>query len=379
MKTHERVRDIEAFSAVLSALYGGLLGAAPWEDFLRGLVAWVDGTYATLILTAPNTGKPGTIVTPDAPPETTEDYAESFFATDPFRGLPEGKVQSFSEFVRGEPSEIWRDFLEATGGEQILGVDLRFDSGFEARLRVTQDRSRPDFGPEHKQAVQALVPHLRHAISLFERLQSSGAEHGVYHGVVEQLGLGAIILDHDGKLVRANAVAERLIAEQDGLGLASGRLRITARAEQQLVDRMLRELRGAETPETLPLQRFRIERPSGRRDLSAVAKPITAPAFLRSGKGAALALFISDPGQGASPDPEAIRDLFQLTRMEALLAAALAGGASLVDAADKLGIAHNTARSHLRSIFAKTGARRQSQLVHLLHAGIPELGSGPAV
>ena len=95
---------------------------------------------------------------------------------------------------------------------------------------------------------------------------------------------------------------------------------------------------------------------------------------MRGGKGAALALFVSDPGQDAAPDPEAIRDLFQLTRMEAMLAAALAGGGSLVEAADRLGIAHNTARSHLRSIFAKTGARRQSQLVHLLHAGMPERG-----
>jgi DNA-binding CsgD family transcriptional regulator len=56
--------------------------------------------------------------------------------------------------------------------------------------------------------------------------------------------------------------------------------------------------------------------------------------------------------------------------MEANLAVALASGRSLVDAADALGIAHNTARSHLRSIFAKTGVRRQSQLVHLLHGSV---------
>ena len=114
-------------------------------------------------------------------------------------------------------------------------------------------------------------------------------------------------------------------------------------------------------------QRFRIPRLSGH-DLAAIAKPIAAPAFMRG--GAALALFVSDPRQDTQVDPEAIRDLFQLTRMEANLAVALANGCSLVDAADVLGIAHNTARSHLRSIFAKTGARRQSQLVHLLHSGV---------
>jgi DNA-binding CsgD family transcriptional regulator len=95
---------------------------------------------------------------------------------------------------------------------------------------------------------------------------------------------------------------------------------------------------------------------------------MVVPAMMRG--GASLALFISVPGEDTQLDPAAIRDLFQLTRMEATLAASLASGRSLVDAADLLGIAHNTARAHLRSIFAKTGARRQSQLVHLLRSGL---------
>lgn len=368
----------EEFSRLLSSLYGGLLADPPWEDFLRRLATWVDATYATLILTSPGSGRLGTSVTPDADPHISEEYDKSFFMSDPFQGLPEGRVVSFTEFVQGEPreSDFWHDFLIAAGGDQILGVDLRFQTGFEARFRVTRNNSRPVFNAADKEAMQMVVPHLRHAIALFERLQASGAEHGIYHGVVEQLGVAAFILDHDGKLVRSNAVAERLLAQNDGLLLAAGRLRLSGRAEQQVIDQMLKTLRTIEDPEAQATMRFRIERPSGQRDLSAVAKPIPAPDFLRSGKGAALALFVSDPGQGSSPDPEAIRDMFQLTRMEALLAAALAGGSSLVDAADKLGIAHNTARSHLRSIFAKTGARRQSQLVHLLHAGMPELGGG---
>lgn len=364
------------FSKLLTDLFGGLLVDVPWEDFLRRLALYLDGSYATLILTVPGTSKPGTIVTPDADPQTSEDYAESFFANDPFQGLPEGRVMSFTDFVQGaaRASDFWRDFLEAAGGDQILGVDLRFDSGFEARLRVMRDNSRSDFGAAEREALQEIVPHLRDAIRLFERLQASGAEDGVYRGVVEQMGVAAIILDHDGKVMRANAVAERLLAASDGLSLAGGRLRLATGDAHRTLEKSLKLLKGQPDPAASPPQRFRVERPSGQRDLAVVAKAVTTPAFMRGGKGAALALFISDPGQDAAPDPEAIRDLFQLTRMEAILAAALAGGGSLVEVADRLGIAHNTARTHLRSIFAKTGARRQSQLVHLIHAGMTELG-----
>ncbi|QKS01398.1 helix-turn-helix transcriptional regulator [Sphingomonas sp. CL5.1] len=357
--------DQGAFSDLLLALYGGLLEATPWERFLRDFAAWLDATYATLILTAPGMTTPGAILTPGAPAERSEEYAESFFASDPFTGLPEGKVTAFAEFLGGEmarDSDFYRDFLAAAGGDQILGVDLRFDSGFEARLRATRDRSRPDFGQAERTAFQAIVPHLRHAIGLFERLQVSGAEQGVYRGTVEQMGVAAIILNRDGRVVRTNAVADRLLAAGDGLAVADCRLRLKDAAQRKGLDALLRSLDADPAP-----QRFRIARASGH-DLAAIAKPIAAPAFMRG--GAALALFVSDPGQEAQFDPEAIRDLFQLTRMEANLAVALASGRSLVDAADALGIAHNTARSHLRSIFAKTGARRQSQLVHLLHGGV---------
>ena len=353
-------RDQDGFSALLEALYGGLLQQAPWEPFLRALAAWLDATYATLILTAPGMTTPGTILTPDAPTVTADEYAESFFASDPFKGLPEGKVTAFAEFLGGEAardSDFYRDFLAAAGGDQILGVDLRFGSGFEARLRATRDRSLPE-----REAFQAIVPHLRHAIGLFERLQVSGAEHGVYRGTVEQMGVAAIILNRDGRVVRTNVVADRLLEAGDGLTLADCRLRLKDGSQRKELEALLKSLDANPAP-----QRFRIARASGR-DLAAIAKPIAAPAFMRG--GAALALFVSDPGQEAQLEPEAIRDLFQLTRMEANLAVALASGRSLVDAADALGIAHNTARSHLRSIFAKTGARRQSQLVHLLHGGV---------
>lgn len=352
----------DAFSDVLDALYGGLLEAQPWDSFLRALSAWLGATYATLILTAPGLSAPGTIRTPGADPKTNDDYLASFFATDPFQGLPEGEVTSFSEFVRDttDPAiAAYRDFLAQAGGDQVLGIDLRFPSGFEARCRVTRDESLPDFGPQERQRFQGIVPHLRHAAALFERLQLAGAEHGVYRSAVEQLGVGTIILDVTGQIVRANAVAERLLTAGEGLSRRDGALRLD-QPEQETILRTL--LAGPES-----IARFKIPRPSGG-DLAVVARPMTLPAMMRG--GAAVALFISVPGEDAQLDPEAIRDLFQLTRMEATLAVALAGGRSLVDVADRLGIAHNTARAHLRAIFAKTGVRRQSQLVHLLRSGL---------
>ena len=48
------------------------------------------------------------------------------------------------------------------------------------------------------------------------------------------------------------------------------------------------------------------------------------------------------------------------------MAKLLAEGANLDQASAELGIARNTARAQLRSIFAKTGVSRQSMLVSLM-------------
>jgi DNA-binding CsgD family transcriptional regulator len=65
-------------------------------------------------------------------------------------------------------------------------------------------------------------------------------------------------------------------------------------------------------------------------------------------------------------EADCLRRLFKLTQAEARLTEALADGASLVEAASRIDITRSTAKTHLDAIFAKTGCRRQAQLVRLI-------------
>ena len=73
----------------------------------------------------------------------------------------------------------------------------------------------------------------------------------------------------------------------------------------------------------------------------------------------------------AAPDLSLLHGLFDLTPKEARLAAALASGKTLQDAAAASGIRYSTARTHLEHIFQKTGTGRQSDLVLLLQGARP--------
>lgn len=71
---------------------------------------------------------------------------------------------------------------------------------------------------------------------------------------------------------------------------------------------------------------------------------------------------------GPRPGPPAalLAKIFSLTPSEAKLAAIIARGAGPDTAAIELNISRETARNQLKSIFAKTGAHRQGELVALL-------------
>jgi len=81
-----------------------------------------------------------------------------------------------------------------------------------------------------------------------------------------------------------------------------------------------------------------------------------------------VAVFLSKPS-GLQLPPQRLAALYGLTPAEARLAAKLAALRSVEQAADELFITPHTARSHLKAIFAKTGAQSQSALLMLLATG----------
>jgi DNA-binding CsgD family transcriptional regulator len=67
-----------------------------------------------------------------------------------------------------------------------------------------------------------------------------------------------------------------------------------------------------------------------------------------------------------------LRSHFGLTQAEARLAIHLITGETLRSAAAKLSISYQTARTHLKNIFNKTGACRQAELVLVALTALPE-------
>jgi DNA-binding CsgD family transcriptional regulator/PAS domain-containing protein len=189
---------------------------------------------------------------------------------------------------------------------------------------------------------------------------AGAAAEGAAHAL-DRLQLGIVLLAGDGSVVFANRSARAILDEADGLGIEQGALRASDAATR----RQLRQVIGESTSTrggALTVPR------AARRPLNVLVSPL-GPQARGERPPAAKVLFISDPERGIATGEENLQRLYGLTPAEARLTGQLLQGRSLDEAASELAITPHTARSYLKSVFSKTGARRQSDLVRLLLSG----------
>jgi DNA-binding CsgD family transcriptional regulator len=220
--------------------------------------------------------------------------------------------------------------------------------------------------------LQRLMPHVRRALVLQQRMAQLEGDARLVSDALGSLKLGVLIVAADMRLLYANGEAERIMALDDGLIQRGGRLTVVdPRAHASLRAAIEGRGGGVFNDETVHLP---VLRPSGAPALSAFVAP-RATRALRNGHlptQAVATIFLNDPaGPDGIPSAEALRRQFGLTRAEAEVARLVALGAGLPNAARELNVSINTARSQLRVVFEKLGVNQQAALARVIARSFP--------
>lgn len=180
--------------------------------------------------------------------------------------------------------------------------------------------------------------------------------------VLDELHIPALLIDGEGRVVGTTPNIHDLKA----LGPCSvgKRPRHWNGAADERINGYLQAIMAGEatgTPTPVPLVI------DGRRGRPLVMKAIPIRQRpLKYAPTARAVLILMDLDINPVPSPDLLRNIFDFTRAEARLASRLAAGEGLAQAARATGISIGTARQQLKAIFAKTGCRRQSELLSLL-------------
>ncbi|HKY91214.1 MAG TPA: helix-turn-helix transcriptional regulator [Nevskiaceae bacterium] len=368
---------------LLGLIYDAPGAEQPWARALESVKARLDAEHAVFMLRVPTAVSGGVFVSGGAEiVNARDDYQREFFADDPFVGLSDGDVVSADELLgpRWLLSPIYKNYFAPLGMRHLLAADIRTPDGAHCSLRLVRGAQAPEFSTQDKALVRTLVPHIRRAISLWSRIESLECDRQVFAGTVSRLSLGIVSFGPNGELVHVNDEARRLLDEQDGISQRGGALWLDSPTErrefQRLVHEAIERTVSGQTETAVGLaEAMAVIRPSGKAPLAIMIKPAPPAPGVHHSRRAYAVVYLRDPVGGTVPKAdELIRRIFGLTRVEARLTVLLCEGYSLDETAEILGVRRNTARTHLRAVFAKTGVSRQTLLVRMMLRGVMSLG-----
>lgn len=218
---------------------------------------------------------------------------------------------------------------------------------------------------EDKRVLGQLSQRLSEAASL-SRVVGRTALTGITNAL-EQVQLPALALDRSGSVLEANSAATRLIDEE--VNIRGGKLLLRDRQASAALNTLFDRLRATSDLSATPCEPIVVQR-TNRHPLIIRVLPIDGAArtpFV----GASILLVFSDLERQRLPDGAAVARAFGLSPAETRLLLLLATGISPRQAAEQLGVAFETVRVHLKSLFAKTDTHRQSELIVLIARAWP--------
>jgi DNA-binding CsgD family transcriptional regulator/PAS domain-containing protein len=293
--------------------------------------------------------------------------------TDHFRDLSEefghmdlASTPIYTEWMKPRGlAPIW------PAGHMLLGESNQSLGGFF----VFRREGEGPFTKAELADADRFVPHLRRTVRIQARHGGAQQAHLALGEVVDRLPTGVLLLDAQRRVVVRNQAAERILALDDGFGIDRNGVSAADARENAELQKLIADALGAEAGHETAARGFAvISRPSGKRDFALMVSPLLSHREDSASSDIVAVLFVVDPEGGVPPVPEVLAQLYSLTHSEAEIVRLLSMGFSLEEAAQSRGVSINTARSHLKHAFSKTGTSRQGELVRLIVAGVGAIG-----
>lgn len=334
-----------------------------WKSALDTVVA-ETGSHGTLLFSLTGVQFPTALLT-DSMQESTHVYMrDGWNGRDArFRGIPMLERQAVIDdrdiFSVDTINQLpyFQEFLRPLKLSGFAGIRIAHGDNMWC-LSLQRSPEQGHFSVEEKTRLAVLSNCMSSAAAVSSALGFATAKAAL--DAFELSGSAALIVDKQGEVIRANPRAERLLLGD--VRVVSRRL--TARdvnATAMLDSALSRLVRNPESPALLPPVALPRE---GRLPLMAYPLRLSDLGANPFAEGRAFIVLV-DPEERRRPPEVVLRNIFGLTVAEARLAARLACGEPLEAIADDLNVAKETARFHLKRIFAKTGVRRQAELVAL--------------
>ena len=343
----------------------------PWNTFLNQLNEIFESDIAVLLVVpsrqASNKYLLNRVVSSQS---EIPGSANHWIALDPFQTIAADtatRLDQLDNCNEIENSAFYRDLIKPTGIRYMLAINIPATDNPELilKLRIARNHGRDNFDASDLQLLNSLVEHIKQALQFLDQMAIKQIERNAFADAINQFMLGTLILDRAGKIVASNRVARDTIDQHRAFNIQDGTLAISDRRSNEQLYAALENIEKSQGNDN-PMPITITVHPGQGQALGLMIRPVRPEDSLTHPVQAHAVVFISDPQGTPEISAHTLKDLFGFTSSESKVAAYLANGQTLNETAEALSISINTAKSHARNIYEKTGVNKQTKFIQLI-------------
>ena len=358
---------MDVLNRVIDQLYDGALDPAAWPAAFASICEVMGADHAiSMVSNDADSSLPfvGAARVDQANVTRLCDVAPLGMAL--LHAFPERRAFDYYSVIPREQllrSDLFNDYIRPMGGYRAVGVVPYRRDGLNSFMSVCRGERGADFDEADVATLDRIVPHVTRALRIRLQLNAADAKVAAALGTFDQIDAGVAVVDRELRPIAINQRLEQILLRHDGLVLSRRTLTASDRASAAALSDMVWRA-ASEDPRVASARTMLLRRPSAQPPWSVTVRRLD-PRQMLVDSGFVI-LLIEDLMRVPGQIEPLLNAVFGLTPREATLAAALAGGKDLAEAAATLGITLGSARVYLKSVFAKTHTRRQAELVSLI-------------
>jgi DNA-binding CsgD family transcriptional regulator len=370
------IQDTSDLSALIEAIYDTTLDRTIWPDALAKAAEFVGGPAATIFSKNPSAGNGNIYYESGTDPYYRDLYFEKYVKLDPAttghywaaveQPIATADLMPYPEFLE---TRFYKEWARPQGLVDFVSAVLDKSVTTAALFGVFRHERNGVVDEDTRRRMRIIVPHIRRAVLIGNVLQLNHSETKAFADTLGGLAAGVFLVDKSARIVFANASGQAMLDEGGVLCRKNDALAaIDPRAGTTLSDAIASAgegdgavgAKGIAVPLSLPPQDVWLGH----------ILPLTSGARQSAGLAysAVAAVFAHKASVETPSAMEAMAKSYRLTPGELRVLNAMNDVGPVSSVAEALGISEATVKTHLQHLFAKTGTKRQAELVKLVAA-----------
>ena len=360
----------EAEGRFLDALYRGVTDSGQLQHALNLIQTIFACRSAVLVMVDAQLPRANFVSTSGVLLDHLQLYMEKYSQIDPapgrFLSLPAGTAMSTNQLFPPEfhaADRFYNEFFVPIGLVESIGGPLYSEQGNFAMVAVMRGAERAPFDDADVAHLERLMPHIARVLQLRRMFFRIDSKNVGLQATLDRLRPGLALLTGDGETEFVNAALRGMAQRGDGFTLGRNDQLLVANLDaRRRLDTLLAGVTEGGGGGVVAVPR------NGVRDYVVLIAPSPSSSLQseweRRGPRGAIVI-VHDPEEKDGDTSTILEQGLRLTKGAAQLTAALAAQHDLKTYAEAEGITIHTARFHLRSALARTGAKTQAELVRI--------------